>query len=273
MSATLALAARLDGAGGLLQYWRRARNLSQLALAHEADVSPRHICFLETGRARPSREMLLRLSEALTIPLRERNALLLSAGYAPVYSESGWDAPAMAAARTAIDAILRQQAPYPAVAMDRSWNIIQANEPAARFFALLLADRKPSGAGNVLRLMFQEDGLRPTVENWETVARALLARLHREAVGGVLDEASRRLLAELLALPGVPSEWVSSGTSLPLLPVIPVVFRHRSKRFSYFSTMTVLGTPQDVTLQELRIECFFPLDEATAVAARALMEA
>lgn len=268
---TTAVATAPAEPGPLLQYWRRARKLSQLALANEAEVSPRHVCFLETGRAKPSREMLLRLAETLEIPLRERNALLLSAGFAPMFPESTWDAPAIAAARAAIGAILRQQAPYPAVVMDRAWDVVEANEPATRFFALLLGERRPSGAGNVLRLMFEPDGLRPNVENWEEVARALLGRLQREAVGGVLDGAANSLLADLLALPGVPREWAWPGAAGALLPILPVTFRHGPRRFNYFSTVTVLGTPQDVTLQELRIECFFPLDEPTAAAARALM--
>ena len=256
--------------GELLQYWRRARNLSQLALAHEADVSPRHVCFLETGRAKPSREMVLLLADALAVPLRERNALLLAAGFAPLFPASTLEEPDLAPVRAAIDALLRQHEPFPAVVLNRHWDIVQTNTAAARFFAMLLDGRTPHGAGNVLRLMFHPDGLRPHVENWEAVARALIRRVHREAVGGGLDDAGRRLLAEVLAYPGVPASLRAPDLEAPLLPVVPVAFRHRGRAFDFFSAVTVLGTPQDITVQELRIESFFPLDDATDAAARSL---
>src|SRR5687768_4032242 len=134
--------------GPLLQHWRRARQMSQLALAHEADVSPRHVCFVETGRAKPSREMVLLLADALGVPLRERNALLLAAGYAPMFRESAFDDGELAPVRTAIEAILRQQEPYPAVVMNRRWDIVATNAAASRFFGLLLGGRTPQGAGN-----------------------------------------------------------------------------------------------------------------------------
>ena len=260
-------AGRPPAIGVLLQYWRRTRNLSQLALAHEADVSPRHLCFVETGRAKPSREMVLLLADTLSVPLRERNALLLAAGFAPLFRESTLDDPELAPVRTAIDAILEQQEPYPAVVMNRHWDIVTTNRAAASFFRLLLAGRTPPGADNVLRLMFHPDGLRPCVENWEDVAHALVQRVHREAVGGALDETGRRVLAEILDYPGVPSRWRTPDLGAPLVPVVSVSFRHGDDRFRFFSAVTVLGTPQDITLQELRIECFFPLDRATAAAA------
>jgi transcriptional regulator with XRE-family HTH domain len=255
--------------GPLLQYWRRARNLSQLALAHEANVSPRHVCFLETGRAKPSRQMVLHLADALAVPLRERNAFLLAAGFAPMFSESTLDGPELAPVRTAIQAILNQQEPYPAVVMNRQWDIVETNRAAARFFGLLLDGRTPPDPRNVLRLMFHPDGLRPGVQQWETVAQALIRRVHREAVGGRLDDAGRQLLAEILAYPGVPARWRTDlDLGAPMVPVMPVSFCHGEQVFHYFSAVTVLGTPQDITLQELRIECFFPLDDATAAAAR-----
>jgi hypothetical protein len=135
---------------------------------------------------------------------------------------------------------------------------------------MLLGGRTPSCAGNVLRLMFHPDGLRPFVENWEIVAQALVRRVHREAVGGALDAAGRQILSEVLAYPGVPAGWRSPDLGTPVVPVVPVSFRHGERTFHFFSAVTVLGTPQDITLQELRIECFFPLDAATAGAARSL---
>jgi transcriptional regulator with XRE-family HTH domain len=258
--------------GQLLQHWRRARHLSQLALANEAEVSARHICFLETGRARPSRDMVVLLASVLEVPLRERNTLLLAAGFAPVYGESSLDAPEVGPVRAALDAILRQQEPFPAVVMNRRWDIVRGNGAATRFFSLLLG---PGGGGggapaNVLRLMFDPTGLRPHVANWDAVAEALVQRVHREAVGGVKDDATARLLAEVLAYPGVPARLRRPDLQAPLVPVVAVHFRKDGRAFNFFSTVTTLGTPQDITLQELRIECFFPADQETEARARGL---
>src|SRR5262245_25808301 len=173
--------------GALLQHWRKQRHLSQLALATEAEISPRHLCFIETGRAKPSREMVLLLASALDVPLRERNALLLAAGFAPVYAESGLDAPELVAVRSALDAILRQQEPFPAVVMNRHWDIVSTNRAAPRFFGFLLGAQAAAPRLNVLRMMLGPDGLRPYVANWDAVAQMLVRRVHREAVGGVPD--------------------------------------------------------------------------------------
>ena len=256
--------------GQLLSYWRRERGLSQLALAHVAEVSPRHLCFVETGRARPSRDMVLHLAQSLDVPLRERNAMLLAAGFAPLFRESALDAPELTAVRGALEAILAQQEPYPAVVMNRGWDILRTNAAADRFFGLFLDPATAPSPPNVLRAMFHPQGLRPHVRNWEEVAAALVQRLHREAVGGVLGDAGRRILDEILGYPGVPRRLAAPDLATPLVPVIPVAFAHGERTLRFFSTVTVLGTPQDVTLQELRIECFFPADEATARAARDL---
>ncbi len=253
--------------GSLLAYWRKARNLSQLALAHEAGVSPRHVCFVETGRAQPSREMVMLLSEALDVPLRERNALLLAAGFAPRYRETRLDEPDLAPVRAALDAMLRQQEPFPAVVMSRHWDILDANGAARAFFAWLL-EGSTVRSNNVLRLMFDPGAVRPHVQNWRQVAESLLRRVQREALGGVRDEQTDALVRELLALPGVPSKLAEFDLKAPLLPVIPVSFAKDERRFDFFSTVTTLGTPQDVTAQELRVECFFPANEATERAVR-----
>jgi transcriptional regulator with XRE-family HTH domain len=245
--------------GTLLQYWRKTRHLSQLAVATEAEVSPRHLCFLETGRARPSREMVLILASVLDVPLRERNSMLLAAGFAPVYRETRLDAPELGPVRAALEAILRQQEPHPAVVMNPRWDILDTNRAAKRFFGFLLgAKPRVAGPPNVLRLMFSPDGVRPYVRNWDAVAGALVQRVHREAVGGVKDDATAALLEEILGYPGVPPRLRTPDLSTPLLPIVPIHFEKRGKRWDYFSTVTTLGTPQDVTLQELRIECFFP---------------
>lgn len=255
--------------GPLLQYWRKARSLSQLALAAEAEVSPRHLCFIETGRAAPSRDMVLLLAEALRVPLRERNALLLAAGFAPMFVESSLDDPSLAAVRSAVNAILRQQEPYPAVVMNRRWNVVDSNAAATHFFKRALNGREPGdAASNVLRLMFHPDGLRPSVANWEAVGPALIQRVHREAAGGVVDAETQALVEELLGYPGVPKAWRSPDPRVTLTPVLPVTFVVDGITFNYFSAVTVLGTALDITLQELRIESFFPCDQATAEAAR-----
>lgn len=147
--------------------------------------------------------------------------------------------------------------------MNRSWDILTSNDAASRFFGFLLDPAPASGPANVIRMMFDPQGLRPFVTNWEAVAEALITRIHREAVGGSPHEATVRLLEEVLAFPGVPRRWQRPSPETPLLPVIPVTFRKGGKTFAFFSTVTTLGTAQDVTLQELRIECFFPMDAAT----------
>jgi transcriptional regulator with XRE-family HTH domain len=254
--------------GALLQYWRRARQLSQLSLAIEAEVSARHLCFIETGRAHPSREMVLQLAGVLDVPLRERNTLLLAAGFAPMYQETALDAPQLASVRRALDAILGQQEPFPALVMNRHWDILQTNEAASRLSRLLLGER--DAPTNLLRRMFDPGAMRPFVSNWEAVGESLLQRVHRECVGGVKDERTLALLAELLDYPGVPKAWSRANPSVPLAPVVPVRYAKAHHRFDFFSTVTTLGTPQDITLQEIRIECFFPVDSSTEMASRQL---
>ena len=199
--------------------------------------------------------------------------MLLAAGFAPMYAQSKLDAPELRAVQNALLAILRQQEPFPAVVMNRHWDIVQTNEAARRFFGLLLGERAASEPANVVRLMFDPNGLRPYVSNWEIVAETLVQRVHREAVGGVPDAATESLLAEVLAYPDVPKRLRRMDRTAPSLPVIPICFRKGDHVFNYFSAITTLGTPQDVTLQELRIEAFFPADPQTEERARALREA
>lgn len=249
--------------GRLLQYWRGVRGKSQLALSLDAEVSARHLSFVETGRSRPSRELLLAMATALDVPLRERNDLLLAAGYAPIYRESDLEAPEMAPARRALDHILKRQEPFPAVVMDRHWNLVRTNRGAERLFGLFLDLGAAAGPANVLRLMFDPAGLRPFVADWATVAESLVRRAYREAVGGVPDETTAKLLDEVLAFPGVPGRWRTPDLTAPSVPFVPVELVKGPRRFRFFSAVTTLGTPQDITLQELRIESFFPADVAT----------
>lgn len=253
---------RGSAVGRLLQQWRQLRKLSQLALASHARVSPRHLSFVESGRATPSRDMILTLAAALDVPLRDRNQLLLAGGFAPVYRETALADPAMAPVREAVDRALRHHEPYPAVVMDRHWNLLDANDSAQAMFAYLLAGSDTDGPPNVVRLMFGP--LRPFVPNFAEVGPALVQRIHREAVAGVVDPQTDALLAEVLALPGIPPEWRRPDLALPIVPVVPVRFARDAVAVSYFSMVTTVGTPQDVTAQEIRLESFFPVDDDSA---------
>src|SRR5262245_13097803 len=259
--------------GRLIQHWRRVRRKSQLGLALQAGISARHLGFLEVGRSNPSREMVLLLAGVLDVPLRERNAFLLAAGYAPLYRETGLEAPEMEHARRALALILQHQEPYPAVVMDRHWNMLRSNEGAARFFGQLLTLSGDGPPPNIVRLMFDPEGLRPFVANWEWVAEAHVQRIHREALGGVPDATTADLLEEILGYPGVPSHWGSPDLLALAKPYVPVEFRKGSLAMDFFSTVTTLGTPLDVTLQEIRIECFFPANAETPASVLALAEA
>jgi transcriptional regulator with XRE-family HTH domain len=252
----------LSPLGLLLRHWRGVRRMSQLELALHAHVTPRHVSFVETGRANPSREMVLTLARALDVPLRERNRLLLAAGYAPSYRQSELDEPALAQVRAALERMLRQQEPYPAVVLDRYWNVTQTNGPAAAMFAWLLEGLRASDPPNIVRLIFGD--LRPYVANWNEFGEALIQRVHREAVGGVPDVRTNELLDEVVGSAGVPSSWKAPDFIATRLPIIPVQFSRDGLSVSYFSTVTTLGTPQDITLQEIRVELFFPADDPTA---------
>jgi transcriptional regulator with XRE-family HTH domain len=255
--------------GSLLRHWRQARRKSQLALALDADISARHLSFVESGRAKPSRDMVLKLANTLGVPFRERNAMLTAAGFAHAYRETGLAEPELAQARKAIELILAHQDPFPAVVMDRHWNLIKANDSAREFFAMLLADSAPGSPPNVLRLMFHPGGLRPWVANWETVAEALVQRVLREAIGGLPDQTTIQLLDEIKSYPGVLEVLRTPDLSAPVTPLLPIKFRKGKLIVDFFSAVTTLGTPLDVTLQEIRIESFFPADEQTAAKAQA----
>jgi transcriptional regulator with XRE-family HTH domain len=243
--------------GGLLRYWRQERGKSQLDLSLDTGISQRHLSFVESGRSTPSRDFLSIVSDALNIPLRERNVLLLASGFAPQFSEQRIDAEQMAIVTRAIDRMLRQHEPHPALVLDRYWNVIRTNEAAPRFFGSFVDLEKRPKPRNLLDLMFDPTGMRPFVEKWEKVAGGLLQRVRREAVGQVLDAKLQELLKRLRQYPG------AAGLKTPLAPqspVLPITFRRGDERFSYFSLITTVGTPQCITAQELRVECMFPTD-------------
>jgi transcriptional regulator with XRE-family HTH domain len=257
--------------GALLRHWRTARRLSQLELSLNADVSSRHLSYVETGRSQPSRDMVLRLAEALEIPLRERNALLVAAGFAPRYYETGLAAPEMAQMRRAIELILRQQEPFPAFVLDRYWNILMANDAAPRCTRFLLGAEPTEG--NMLRLCLHPNGLRPMMPSWEETAGDLIRHLHHQVATSPGDERAKALLAEVLSYPGVPARWRTRDIATPPTPLLTTFFCKGEVELRFFSTITTFGTPHDVTLEELRIECSFPADESTATACRELFSA
>jgi transcriptional regulator with XRE-family HTH domain len=248
--------------GSLLRDWRAARGRSQYDLSLDAGVSQRHISFVESGRSIPGRQTLLDIAEALDVPLRDRNALLLAAGYAPVYPDSAWDAPEMRSVTAALSRILRQHEPFPAVVMDRYWNVLLTNEAAPRFFNSFIDMAAREGPRNLLHLMFDPTGMRPFVANWESTAKGLFQRIYRESVGRMIDHKTKELLAALLAYPDVEPAWKQSEAP-SLLPVIPISFAKGNTTLNYFSMVTTVGTPQTVAAEELRLECLFPADETT----------
>jgi transcriptional regulator with XRE-family HTH domain len=252
--------------GHLLRHWRAARGKSQLALSLDSGVSQRHISFIESGRSTPGRTTLLDLAEALAVPLRERNALLLAAGYAPAYSEAAWDADDMRGIQRALDRMLVQHNPYPAVVMDRDWNVLATNESAPQFFNHFIDMGARKGPRNILHLMFDPAGMRPFIVDWERVARCLLQRVVRESAGQVIDDATRALMVALRAYPGAEAAWQTPAPELPsgaMLPMIPIGFAKDGVVLNYFSMVSTVGTPQTVAAQELRGECMFPADDAT----------
>lgn len=208
--------------GARLREWRAARRVSQLHLALDAGISPRHLSWVETGKAQPSRDVIARLADALEMPLRERNALLHAAGYAPEYPETALDTPALAHVRRAIDVILEHQEPYPAFLMNRRWDILRANGGAARMAAFLGARAQHA---NMVRQFFDPDGWRGWVANWEEIAQDLLRHLHAEVVARPSDSRAATLLEEALRYPGVPARWRARELDAMPSPLLTVTFR------------------------------------------------
>jgi hypothetical protein len=213
--------------------------------------------------------MVARLAEVLDVPLRERNRLLLAAGYAPIYPENDLGTNALAQARQAVEFLLKQLEPFPAVVVDRHWNLLQANGGATRFMGWLIGGPPPDT--NLLRLVCRDSGLRHLILNWEEIAGHMLHRLQLESAGEPEDSVSRRLLAEVRGYPGIPDHWFSrEPAAVPPAPLLTMIFRKDNRELRFFSTITTFGTPRDITLQELRIESWYPADTATQEHCRAL---
>lgn len=252
-------------AGHLIKAWREQRRLSQLDLAGEAEISQKHLSFIESGRSAPSREMIVRLAEHLDIPLRERNALLLAAGFAPLYRDRPLDDPALVRARASIERLLKAHEPFPALAVDRHWTMIAANSAVTALIAGVEPEllRPPV---NVLRLSLHPKGLAPLIVNLSEWRAHLLDRAKRQ-VRLTRDAGLERLLGEISAYP-------HTGPAAPEIHddeiAIPLKLRTPGGVLSFFSTITVFGTPVEITLSEMSLEAFYPADDATAQALRRL---
>ncbi len=244
--------------GNALREWRQRRHLSQLELAGDVDISTRHLSFVETGRSQPSREMVLRLAERLEVPLRERNALLVAAGYAPLYSTRPLEDPAMNSARAAVDLILHGHEPYPAILVDRHWNLLAANQAAGAF----MVGVDPAVLGppvNVLRATLHPLGMAPRIVNLAQWRAHLLSTLARELELSA-DPTLAELITELRGYPGGEAEPDPQYGGV----VVPIKLRTEAGVLSMFTTTTIFGTPMEVTLSELMLEAFYPADEFTA---------
>lgn len=244
-----------------LVWWRKKRGFSQLQLAMAAACSQRHVSFLELGRTRPSRDMVLRLSAALDLPLRQSNELLLGAGFAPVWTETNFQAAPLAPVREALNYILDQQEPYPAVVVDRQWNLLQANKGAVSLVEFLAGPIAPGTAINLADALVGPDILRPHLMNWSEVVRYFIRSVEADAGADATNETAK-LLDRLLGYKDVRTAIKHAAISANG-PILPMHFRKGYTELRLFTTIATLGTPQDITLQELRIESFFPIDAAT----------
>lgn len=258
--------------GRLVKDWRQLRGRSQMNLALDAEVSARHLSFIENGRSQASREMVLRLLDALDVPLRERNRFLSAAGYASLYRHSNLDDALLEPALNALRFMLEQHEPYPAFVVDRLWNLLLANEASRKLLDQLKisADIDPKIQTNLFRLSLHPDGIRPYIENWPEFAGALVTRARLEAAAAYGDDPLIALLDEVLNFPDVRELIRDNDGSKFLDPVVPLRLKIGHKRLSWFSIIATFGTPQDVTLQEIRLETFAPADRATEEFSREL---
>ena len=250
--------------GTLLREWRAARRWSQLDLALEAGMSTRHLSCVETGKSQASRETVGRLANALGMPLREQNLLMLAAGFAPQFAESPLSTSALKRMNEAIELILRHQEPYPAFVINRHWEILLANQAGSRMISFLMGGR-PLRHKNMLHNVFDPEDFRSVIVNWTEIAGWFIRHLHEEIAASPSDQGSRRLLKEILEYPGVPAHWRLRNVDSEISPVLNLVYASSAGQLCFFETITRFAGPRDVTVDELRIECFFPADEGTTV--------
>jgi transcriptional regulator with XRE-family HTH domain len=248
----------------LLKHWRSRRGMSQLDLALTAEVSARHVSFLETGRAQPSREMVSRLAEALAVPMRDQNQLLAAAGLPEAFAEPPPGGALEGPLLRAVQSMLAHHEPYPMLVMNRAYDVLRMNDGAARLLGRFVAEPEALGAApNAFQVLFDPRLTRPFVEDWDQVARVMLSRLHREALGRPDDQALGALLLAIHAQPGIPSDWRTVDLSVASEPFLPIRLRRGDLRVSFLTTVTAFNAPQNVAAEELRIECYYPLDEET----------
>lgn len=251
----------------LLKSWRAKSHVSQLELSLRCDVSQKHISFVESARTAPSRSMVLDFCEALNIPLRDRNALLLAAGYAPEYQESQLTEPELAVVDQALDMMLTHQEPFPAMVVDRQFNVIRANHGALKLqmmlFDVVQPNELPSIASNILCGLFHPEGYRDHIVNWAEIAPYFLRQLRDEILAQNNPQDLQALLQELQACEGVSEDWMKYQPGQWQAPILTIDIMKDNLELSLFSTIATLGTPLDITLQEIRIECYFPADEKT----------
>lgn len=254
--------------GQLLREWRDLRKRSQMDLALEAGVSQRHLSFLESNRSQPSRVMVLLLADALEVPLRERNMWLLAAGFASVFQQRTLQDDEMAAVREALHLTLKHHEPYPAMVVNKQWDMLMCNVPSDRFLTLLGQPDEvwqrvdASGRRNVMRMTFHPEGLQPRLKNWQQVAGMMLNRLHREVAADPTHEALRQLLADVSQFPGVDEKWRNQDwlSTMPP-PIFPMEYALGEFTLKVFSMVSTFGTALDITAEELRVETFFPADD------------
>lgn len=247
----------------LLKYWRHRRGMSQLDLAMAADVSHRHLSFLETGRAGPSREMLLRLGAVLEIPLRDQNALLSAAGFAPAFPEADYTRDLPESIKLTLRRMLEQHEPFPLFVLNRRYDVLEANRGARIMLAHLPKSDSPAPPPNLARMLFDPKLGRPAVVDWERAARALLSKLHREALTRPGDLELKALVQELFEYPDVPNSWRQPDFSDVSDPTLPLHLRFGDTVLGFLTAITSFSAPQNVTLDEIRIESYFPLDAHT----------
>lgn len=243
--------------------------MSQLDLANAAEVSSRHLSFLETGRAHPTREMVLRLCSTLNVPMRAQNEVLRAAGFEPAFAEPTWEQELVGPVAKILDRMLAQHDPYPMLVMDRFYNVIRQNAAVAHLAAIAFAD--PSAAAepieplNIYRAVVDPALMRPFIVNWEQTTRALLARLHREALANPDDREFKDLVDEIFAYPDIPAAWRQPDFSTPVSALLPLELERDGLRAKFVSTVTVFSAPHNVALEELQIESMFPADDETAL--------
>lgn len=264
--------------GSVLKSWRQHRRMSQLRLATESGISQRHISFLETGRSQPSRGMILALSDTLDVPLRERNALLQSAGYSAAYREQPLDDAAIALFRQALQVTIDHHEPYPAMVLDGRWNMVMANTALVRFFSLfvdpfeaLVRIGSPTEF-QVVRLCLSDAAMKPFIQNWQELVGSFLQRARRALVVNPNDPLLPVLVREILTHPDAPDHWHQPSWTAAPAPAISMVMEANGEQFSLFTMMAHFGAPQNVTIEELSVETFYPADEATRLRLVALAE-